>query len=325
MKRQFVFFVCSLFFSFALCSSCKGVDDMTEAYDAKFSDAISSESSATDSSFEYVPGYYKLPSLITESSYNIFVGQKSSYKIEVRSSGLRNYNYWLSKQDTTMLGYSILNSDGEREMDGGLSSSNAVCYILPSVTKSVTSEDPENLNDQLAYIFTCHAFNAYGDEYWDEALIHVIPVQALEWYTTDGTLDAEGTNANMVTVTGCSAVELDSTVSFNDIDDLKVRTKIGVNLKTAGAGQLTFTSYTPGTLTIIVWNENVKNAVQPTVTGKTHAATLRKYSSKNSTGLTTYTIAFEGADTWTISNESDTAINPIVYIKAQMTLTGAVE
>ena len=300
--------------------SCNSIEDMNQAFETQAAGVLEEPPLPDD---KYTPGKYKLPALITEPYYCIYVGQKTSFRIEVRSSGLRNYNYWLVDRSKNVLGLSVLNSDGERVMEGGLSSQNSVAYILPSATKAITSEDPENLNTQMAYTFICHAFNAFGDEYWDEALVHVIPVQAIEWYTTDGTLDGEGTNSNMITITDSAAAQLENEVGFNNIEDLKVWTDMGARLKPST--EFTFTSYTPGTLTIIVWNKDIKDAVQPTVTGKTHEATLRKYMHKNSMGITTYTIAFEGADTWTISNGTDSEINPIVYIKAQMSMKGAVE
>jgi hypothetical protein len=315
-------------FSMIVLGSCNSLDDMMDKYDEEYLRTISKgiEPDPNPDSQEedpYEPGLYKLPALITEPSYNVFVGQKSSYQIKVRGAGLRNYSYWLKNPGGDLLGSSTLEEDGQRYDEGSLVATGATCYILPSATKYITSEDPDNLNYQMAFTFICHAFNAYGDEYWDEAWVHVIPVQALEWYTTDGTLDAEGTNSNMLTITDCKAVQLENEVSFNDIADLKVWTDMGVKL--TSTSKMTFTSYTPGTLTIIVWNHNVKDAVQPTVTGTVHSATLRKYTNKNATGMTTYTISFEGADTWTISNDTGLDINPIVYVKAQMSMTGAVE
>ncbi|MCR5724487.1 MAG: hypothetical protein K6G80_05305 [Treponema sp.] len=152
---------------------------MTEEYDARFSDLVSDN--PVNETSEYQPGVYELKALIPSAEYTVDFG--STRQIQAKT-GLEYYSWWLEKASGTEIGSATFDSNKERVFTGGITAQNNYVNILASVTSALTTEYrlETGLTDSEiqrrrngAHRLWCRAYNEMGDEYFDSALLYVIP------------------------------------------------------------------------------------------------------------------------------------------------------
>ena len=177
--HHIVFCAFSIIFSCFLCAACKNADEMTQDYNEKFSSTHSSDSVTVTEDYE--PGVYKLAALIPDAEYSVDITMTRQVQAK---TGYTNYSWWLQSASGSLLGSATFDSDGDRVYTGGITAQSNYVNILTSVTGQVTTEyrTENGLTDSqistrqnTAHILRCHAFNDMGDEYWDTALLYVVP------------------------------------------------------------------------------------------------------------------------------------------------------
>ena len=170
-------------FSMIVLGSCNSLDDMMDKYDEEYLRTVTGpEQEPVDpSGYEYVPGVYELRALIPNAEYTVDLGK--TRQIQAKKD-LMNYSWWVQSATGALLASAEFDEEGERVFYGGISAQSNYINILASLSSQLTTEyrtetglteEQKAIRRNTAHIVRCHAFNEYGDEYWDTALLYVIP------------------------------------------------------------------------------------------------------------------------------------------------------